>query len=89
MVQKLLITAVLAASLTACATDARYTRFPEGRVSMDTLNRVLLDCPNKTAQIAWLERQVSLPTDQPEYDLDFRARAKTLIWQLRSQCSGR
>ena len=91
MVQKLAIIVGLAVTLTACASDNSrypYTRFPESRVPMDTLNRVLLDCPQRTQQIAWLERQMTLPTDQPQYDMDFRGRAKSLIWQLRSQCPG-
>lgn len=96
------------ALLAGCATPISTER----RATLDELNRMRIDCPNRDLQIAWLERQLSI-TDhaigsntgaigtagamingtydarKAVYERDWNARARSLIWQLRSSCGPR
>ena len=94
MVPRLILAGVVL-SMTACASQPsyKYTKFyepppPEQRVSLDALNRVLLDCPNKDRQVAWFNQQISNPASEPGTDKEFVRKAKSMIWQLRSTCPG-
>ena len=94
--------------LVGCATPISTER----RATLDELNRMQLDCPNRDLQIAWLERQLKINDHaigsqtgaigtagamingtyderKAVYERDWNARARSIIWQLRSSCGSR
>jgi hypothetical protein len=73
---KVFALAGLLVTLVGCAT--------ESRLPMQDLSRMRPDCGNARLQIAYLERQMRLPGN--DGDREYQARAKNLIWTLRSQC---
>jgi hypothetical protein len=55
----------------------------------DDLRSMQPDCTNGSLQIAWLERQIKTQgynAERSDYERQYVARAKELIWTIRSQC---
>lgn len=91
MVQKLTVILLLLSGLVGCATNEVRT---SNRLTLDELNRMYVDCSNAELQIAYLNRQLNGRTEAdystPEkraYEQRYTAQAKSIIWQLRSQCT--
>jgi len=68
--------------LGACGTPLPNTQ-------RDSLSTMQPDCTNGNLQIAWLESQIASQgynAERSDYERQYVARAKELIWTIRSQC---
>jgi hypothetical protein len=91
MVSRTITGILLVGVLNGCASQPtpKYTHFPEPRIQLNELRLVQVDCGHRDFQIAWLERQMSMPREEPQhiaYEIDWNRKAKELMWQIRTRC---
>jgi hypothetical protein len=90
MVPRLIAGLILLTALNGCASHPTHTQPQhEPRIQLNELRLVQVDCGHRDFQIAWLERQMAMPREEPQhiaYEIDWNRKAKELMWQIRTQC---
>lgn len=90
MVSRTLIGLALGLAISGCASQpVTYVQLQEQRIQLNELRLVQVDCGHRDFQMAWLQRQMQMPREEPQhiaYEQDWARQAKQLMWQIRTQC---